>query len=190
MSGPAVVHTVGHSTRSVEELIALLERAGVRALIDVRRFPGSRRHPHFGGAPLAAALGGRGIAYVHEPDLGGRRDPRPGSPNTAWRVAGFRGYADHMATPAFARALERVRAKAAEGGAAVMCAEAVPWRCHRQLIADALAFAGVEVLHLIGTGDCRRHEPNPAARVLPDGVIVYAGDPDHAQKPLFGPGGL
>ena len=181
----AVVHTVGHSTRTADALLALLAGAGVKTLFDVRRFPGSRRHPQFGSAALAAALEAKGIAYVHEPDLGGRRDPRPDSPNTAWRVAGFRGYADHMASPEFALELARVKAAAADGPVAVMCAEAVPWRCHRQLIADALVAAGMTVLHLIAPGDARPHALNPAARPAAGGALVYPGDPDHPQKRLF-----
>ena len=185
MSGAPVVHTVGHSTRTAEELLALLAGAGVKTLVDVRRFPGSRRHPQFGSAALAAALDAKGIAYVHEPDLGGRRHPRPDSPNTAWRVAGFRGYADHMASQEFARALARVKTAAGEGAVAVLCAEAVPWRCHRQLIADALTASGVTVLHLIARGDVRAHALHPAARPAANGVLVYPGDPDHPQKRLF-----
>ncbi len=185
MSGPPVVHTVGHSTRTADELLALLGGAGVKTLFDVRRFPGSRRHPQFGSAALAASLAEKGIAYAHEPDLGGRRNPRPDSPNTAWRVAGFRGYADHMASPEFARALGRVKVAAGAGTVAVLCAEAVPWRCHRQLIADALTADGVTVLHLIAPGDVRPHALNPAARRAAAGVLVYPGDPDHPQGRLF-----
>jgi uncharacterized protein (DUF488 family) len=177
-----VIFTVGHSTRSQEELIAILREAGVELLVDVRRFPGSRRHPQFGKEALRAGLTEAGIAYRHEPDLGGRRDPRPDSPNTVWRVAAFRGYADHMASPEFRAALERLIAPAA-GPAAVMCAEAVPWKCHRQLIADALVARGVEVVHLLGLGQRQAHALNPAAVVGPDGVLIYPAPPKFSAPP-------
>jgi uncharacterized protein (DUF488 family) len=168
-----VIFTVGHSTRPQEELIALLKEAGVALLVDVRRFPGSRRHPQFGKEALRAALAREAIGYRHEPDLGGRRDPRPGSPNTAWRVAAFRGYADHMASPEFRSALERLVAEPS-APAAVMCAEALPWKCHRQLIADALVARGVEVVHLLAPGQRQVHVLNPAAVLHGDGTVVYA----------------
>jgi len=167
-----VIFTVGHSTRPQEELVAILREAGVGLLVDVRRFPGSRRYPQFGKEALRAGLAAAGIAYRHEPDMGGRRDPRPDSPNTAWRVAAFRGYADHMASPEFRAALERLWAPA-PGPAAVMCAEAVPWRCHRQLIADALVARGVEVVHLLAPGRRQAHVLNPAATAAADGSVVY-----------------
>ena len=168
-----MIFTVGHSTRSQEELIAILREAGVELLVDVRRFPGSRRYPQFGKEALRAGLAAAGISYRHEPDMGGRRDPRPDSPNTAWRVAAFRGYADHMASPEFRAALERLSAPAA-GPAAVICAEAVPWKCHRQLIADALVARGVEVVHLLAPGRRQPHVLNPAATVGADGMLIYA----------------
>jgi len=178
---PSVL-TIGHSTRTLAEFLARLEEFEVTTLVDVRRFPGSRRYPHFGGPALAQALSGVGIAYVHEPDLGGRRDPAPASPNTAWRVAAFRGYADHMATPGFRAGLERVLAQAEKGQPVMMCAEAVPWRCHRQLIADALVARGIAVRHILGAGQERAHELNPSARPSADGVLVY---PATAQRPLI-----
>jgi uncharacterized protein (DUF488 family) len=170
-----VIFTVGHSTRSQEELIAILKEAGVERLVDVRRFPGSRRHPQFGKEALRAGLAAAGIAYRHEPDLGGRRDPRPDSLNTAWRVAGFRGYADHMASPEFRAAVERLAAGSSLP-TAVMCAEALPWKCHRQLIADALVARGIEVVHLLAPGQRQAHVLNPSAAVGLDGVLVYASD--------------
>ena len=173
MSSPPRVWTIGHSTRALAELLALLAEFEVTTLVDVRRFPGSRRYPHFSGPALSRALSGVAIAYAHEPDLGGRRDPVPGSPNGAWRVAAFRGYADHMATPALRAGLLRVLAQAEEGRPVIMCAEAVPWRCHRQLIADALVARGVTVRHILGPGQERAHELNPRARPGPDGVLVY-----------------
>ena len=172
MAAPGVL-TVGHSTRTFEELLALLRERDVTTLVDVRRFPGSRRHPQFNAPRLARALEEAGLAYIHEPDLGGRREPRADSPNTAWRLASFRGYADHMATAAFRDALERVHESAARERPAVMCAEAVPWRCHRQLIADALVARGTPVTHILGPGQVRVHELNPSARVSADGLVVY-----------------
>jgi uncharacterized protein (DUF488 family) len=167
-----VIFTVGHSTRGQEELVAILNDAGVELLVDVRRFPGSRRHPHFGQEALRSGLVRAGIAYRHEPDLGGRRPLRPDSPNTAWRVAGFRGYADYMASPAFQSGLQRLIAQQ-EIPTVVMCAEALPWKCHRQLIADALVARGIEVVHLLGPGQRQAHALNRAAVVGADGVVVY-----------------
>ena len=169
----STIYTIGHSTRTAEELLDLLGEHGVRLLVDVRRYPGSRRHPQFGRDALEAALAGRGIDYLHEPDLGGRRAALPDSPNKAWRVEAFRGYADHMGTPVFERALERLIALGAERPAAILCAEAVPWRCHRRLIADALTARGVEVRHILAPGKSELHALHPDARVLPGGRLVY-----------------
>jgi uncharacterized protein (DUF488 family) len=179
------LYTVGHSTRTSEELLALLGGAGVRRLVDVRRQPGSRRHPRFAQAALRQALARADIAYAHEPDLGGRRDPRAGSPNTAWRHAAFRGYADHMATPAFQEALDRTLRAAAEAPSAVLCAEALPERCHRQLIADAAVLAGFEVVHLIGPAASRPHGLHRAAHRRPDGTLVY---PSPGEQAVLFPG--
>jgi uncharacterized protein (DUF488 family) len=169
------VYTVGHSTRPIEEFLALLEENGVRLLVDVRRYPVSRRYPQFTGAALAESLAGAGIGYHHEAALGGHREPRPGSPNTALRAAAFRGYADHMSTPAFRDALARLQEKAAAQRTAFMCAEADPQRCHRQLAADALVARGTPVLHILGPGRVRAHALHPAARPTPEGGIVYGG---------------
>lgn len=129
---PGTLWTIGHSTRSIEDLLALLAGYRIERLMDVRRYPGSRRLPHFGQTELAAVLAAAGIGYTHEPDLGGRRAAQTGpSPNGAWRNASFRAYADHMATPAFRAALDRVLGSASEHRTVVMCAEAVPWTCHR-----------------------------------------------------------
>jgi len=166
-----VIFTVGHSTRAQAELIAMLKEAGVALLVDVRRFPGSRRHPQFGKERLRAALAAEGIGYRHEPDLGGRREPRADSPNTAWRVATFRGYADHMASGEFRAALDRLLTEPLR--AAVMCAEALPWKCHRQLIADALVARGVEVVHLLAPGRRQPHVLHPAAVAGPESILVY-----------------
>ena len=160
-----MVLTIGHSTRTLEAFVALLRVHGVRAVVDVRRFPGSRRVPWFGGTALAGALAELGIAHHHEPDLGGRRRARSDSDNGAWRNEAFRGYADHMQSAVFADGLERLLARAAELPTAILCAEAVPWRCHRTLIADALVARGEEVRHILGTDPPRRHELSPHAHV-------------------------
>jgi len=174
-TGVTRCYTIGHSTRPLPEVLELLQAHGVTRLVDVRRFPGSRRNPQYGGEVLADALADAGIAYIHEPGLGGRRPARPESLNTYWRDAGFRGYADYMSTPEFATALHALEALAAEGVTALMCAEAVPWRCHRQLVADALVAGGHEVAHIIGRGEVRPHVLNPAARVGPGGALTYPG---------------
>jgi uncharacterized protein (DUF488 family) len=170
-----VVHTIGHSTRTFPELLALLRAHAIRAVADVRRHPGSRRHPQFARDALAAALGDEGIAYAWLPALGGRRRARPDSPHVGWRVAAFRGYADHMETPEFERGLADLLAFAARRPTAVLCAEAVPWRCHRQLIADALVARGVEVRHVVGPAGPARHAL-PAFARLEGARIVYDGE--------------
>ncbi len=172
-----VVHTVGHSTRELAAFLGLLRIHGIRRLVDVRRYPASQRHPHFAREALAAALRADGLEYHHEADLGGRRTGRPDSPHTAWRSPSFRAYADHMETPAFGAALGRLMALGREVPTAILCAEAVPWRCHRQLIADALVARGVEVRHILGPGPAEPHALHPAARVGADGRLVYAGPP-------------
>lgn len=168
-----LVHTVGHSTRGIQDLIALLREAGVQLLVDVRRFPVSRRHPQFGKDRLSESLGAAGIGYQHEERLGGHRTPRAGSPNTAWREDAFRGYADHMASADFGSAVEQLVLRAAKTSVAVMCAEGDPGRCHRQLLSDVLSARGAEVRHILAPGRVEPHVMNPAARVLPDGSLVY-----------------
>ena len=162
----------------------MLTEHGIRVLVDVRRYPASRRHPQFGREALAASLIRAGIEYVHEPDLGGRRTARPDSQHTAWRVEAFRGYADHMESAEFAAALERLMRRAAGTPTAILCAEAVPWRCHRRLISDALVARGIEVLHILGPGHAAPHELDANARVLPGGRLLYAG-PAEDQPSLF-----
>jgi uncharacterized protein (DUF488 family) len=186
MGEPRTVYTIGHSTRTLEEFTSLLKEHGVELLVDVRRFPGSRRHPQFGGAALAAALGEAGIAYRHAEALGGRRSSDAGaaSPNTAWRNAAFRAYADYMATPEFHRALARLMELAEERTTAVMCAEAVPWRCHRRLITDALLVRGVPVADITGPGAAHPARLSEHAVVLPSGDLVYPAAPA-AQEDLF-----
>jgi uncharacterized protein (DUF488 family) len=157
--------TIGHSTRTLDEFVELLHANKVDLVADVRTAPGSRRLPHFAKAALAAALELTGIAYVHLPELGGLRKVKGASINTGWRNAGFRGYADYMQTNAFEAGLAHLMALAEQHSLAIMCAEAVPWRCHRSLIADALTARGVEVLEIIGRQQPRLHSMTPFARV-------------------------
>ena len=169
----AVVYTVGHSTRSLSELVEVLEGARARELIDVRSVPRSRRHQHFDRAALARTLPARGIAYHHEPALGGFRRARRDSPNRGWDHAAFQGYADHMASEEFRSALGRLQARARERVACIMCAEAPWWRCHRRMIADALVVEGWQVLHLGLGPEPRAHELTPFAVVGDDGALTY-----------------
>jgi uncharacterized protein (DUF488 family) len=169
----AAVYTIGHSTRSADELLALLHEADIRLLADVRAFPSSRRHPQFNRDALAKWLPEAGIQYTHLPGLGGRRDPVPGSPNGGWRERAFQGYADHMASGEFREAFAELEAAARETPTAIMCAEAVWWRCHRRLISDALVARGWRVEHLgIGSGHSV-HELPPFAVVGNDGLVRY-----------------
>lgn len=178
----ARIWTAGHSTRSLEEFLELLAGPGIELVADVRRYPGSRRHPQFGRERLEAGLAAAGVAYRHLPALGGRRSPDPESPNTAWRNAAFRAYADHLGSAEFAAGLEELETAARERRTAVVCAEAVPWRCHRRLIADALTVRGWEVVHLLAPGREEVHALHPDAVV--DGArITY---PASRQVGLFG----
>ena len=170
------LYSVGHSTRTTEELLSLLAEHSIVHLVDVRRFPGSRRHPHFGRDALSGSLAEAGVGYRHAPELGGHRKPLPDSPNSGWRNDSFRGYADHMATREFADGLGELMREAGNRRSVILCAEAVPWRCHRNLLADALVTRDWEVLHIIGPGTVRRHELNPMAVRHPGG-IVYPGGP-------------
>jgi len=163
--GRAHVLAVGHSTRPIEELVELLQGAAVATLADVRTIPRSRANPQYEGGALSRALAAAGIVYAHLPALGGLRRARKDSPNGGWRNASFRGYADHMSTPEFEEGLVQLRTLAREGPVAIMCAEAVPWRCHRSLIADALLARGVVVQHIVGRGRTRPHRLTPFARI-------------------------
>src|SRR5262249_16794571 len=169
------VYTLGHSTRTADDFLALLDAHAIRGIADVRRFPASRRHPHFAREPLAKMLGAKGIRYDWLPALGGRRAARPDSPHVAWREPGFRGYADYMDSTEFRDGLAALLALAAARPTAVMCAEAVPWRCHRQLIADALTVRGITVLHVIDAGPPRPHALSAIARRDGDRIVYDAG---------------
>lgn len=170
--------TIGHSTRSLEEFLHLLHAEGIRLLADVRAFPYSRRHPQFNTDVLPRSLQDAGIDYRHVPKLGGRRKGAPGSLNVGWRNAGFRGYADYMQTPQFAQGLEELIEIAQRQPIAIMCAEAVPWRCHRSLVADAMVARGWSVLDIVGAGKIQRHVLPSWARVQ-DGRVSYPGPVTH-----------
>jgi uncharacterized protein (DUF488 family) len=168
------IYTIGHSTHAFDEFVALLNAHGVAQLADVRSIPRSRRHPHFSGERLSVALPPIGIAYCHMPQLGGMRKPRPDSTNTGWRHPGFRGYADYLATPAFEEGLAGLLTWARDRPTAVMCAEAVWWRCHRQLIGDALIARDVEVRHITSGVAAERHELTAFGRIE-EGRVTYPG---------------
>ena len=169
--------TVGHGTLNADTLAGLLAAAGVQLVVDVRRYPGSRRHPHTGREAMTSWLADTGLAYRWEPDLGGRRVARPGSPNTGLRNPQFRGYADHMGSTAFRAALERLLADAARQPAAVLCAETLWWRCHRRLLADAaVLLGGADVRHLGHDGRLADHELTPGVRRAGEAVLYDAGE--------------
>lgn len=157
----------------MDELVALLEPAGVERLVDIRTVPRSRRHPQFNTDSLSESLPARGIDYQHLPALGGFRRPRPGSPNRAWQEPMFQGYADYMATPEFAAGLEQLEQSGHELPTAIMCAEAQWWRCHRRLVADALLARGWRVFHLGLRRDPVEHELTPFAVVGPEATLTY-----------------
>lgn len=167
-----ILFTVGHSNRTFEELLSLLEAHGVARLIDVRTAPGSRRNPELRKDQLAGLLHEQGIEYRHMPELGGFRKPRPESPNMVWRNASFRGYADYMGTPEFEAGLARLIDLIDPVQTAIMCAEAVPWRCHRSLIADALVARGTPVEHIVSEKRRDPHRITPFARVE-GGRVTY-----------------
>jgi len=168
------IWTIGHSTRTIDKFISLLEEHGIKSLADVRLLPGSRRYPQFDKETLADSLAKLGICYEHFPELGGRRKPREDSPNTAWRNESFRGYADYMETEDFDKGVKRLLHLAADAGpTAIMCAEAVWWRCHRSLISDYLKARGIEVMHILDANKAEPHPYTSAARMA-NGKLSYA----------------
>jgi uncharacterized protein (DUF488 family) len=173
-----IVSTVGHSTRPIEDFLALLERERIERLVDVRAFPGSRRYPQYNHEGLARSLANAGVEYLHRPALGGRRRPPKDALPSAWRNEGFRGYAAYMRTPEFHAALDELIARAAERRTTIMCSEAVPWRCHRTLISDALTARGVTVEHILDTATSR-HKLTSFA-VVHDGEVTYPAPSDYA----------
>jgi uncharacterized protein (DUF488 family) len=167
------IWTIGHSTRSSEEFLAALGAHGIQTVVDVRRFPGSRRLPQFGSAALESALAEHGMGYRWIGALGGRRQADPASPNDGWRHPAFRAYADHMATEEFAAGLFELELIASGSRSAIMCAEALWWRCHRRLIADALTSLGYEVRHIRDASETEVHRLAPPAAIV-GGVLTYA----------------
>jgi uncharacterized protein (DUF488 family) len=170
----SIIYSIGHSTHTTDVFATLLQRHGVVQVADVRTVPRSRRHPQFSRETLPDWLAARGLVYRHFPGLGGLRRPRPDSPNTAWQHPSFRGYADHMATDEFRRSVDELAVWAAPASTAVMCAEALWWRCHRRLLADALVMRGWAVSHILASGAASAHEMTPFARIV-DGALLYPG---------------
>jgi len=169
-----MILTVGHSTHPIEEFLGLIEAHGVRQIVDIRTIPKSRRNPQFNSEDLRESLAAREIEYVHLAALGGLRHPRHDSINTAWQNDSFRGYADYMQTPEFDRGVQELIALAENRPTAIMCAEAVPWRCHRSLVADALTARGVAVEHIMSKTSRKPHSYTPFARI--DGPrVTYPG---------------
>ena len=180
--GPLIL-TVGHSTRTLEEFLDLLELHGCGTVVDVRSLPRSRRYPHFNRETLAAGLEARGIAYRHCAPLGGLRRPLDPSVNRGLRNERFRAYADHMQTPGFAEAVDRLIDLARAARCAIMCAEAVPWRCHRSLLADALTARGCRVVHVIDRNRAEEHRLRDGA-VVAGGQVTYPADPGQQRLDL------
>jgi uncharacterized protein (DUF488 family) len=174
-AAPTTIWTIGHSTRRIEEFLSLLAESRIEVIADVRSFPASRKYPQYGKEALATTLAAHSIGYDWYPALGGRRQVLPGSPNTAWRNASFRGYADYMSSPEFAQGLGQLIQRASQARTAIMCAEAVWWRCHRSMIADALSVRDIEVVHIL---DAKHHVVHPMtspARVV-GGTLTYVAD--------------
>ena len=172
MKTQGTIWTIGHSTRSIEDFIALLTSFEIEVLADVRNFPGSKRYPHFNKELLTGSLLDRQIEYVHFKDLGGRRKPVVGSLNTAWRHTAFRGYADYMATPEFQKAIDDLKGIAKHRRTCYMCSEAVWWSCHRSLISDQLKSEGWEVMHIMEKGKATEHPYTKPARIV-NGKLNY-----------------
>ncbi|SRR5690554_5059513 len=182
------VYTIGHSTRPIDAFVALLREHGIATLVDVRTVPRSRRNPQFERERLECSLADAGIEYRHAASLGGLRRPTKSSTNAGWRNASFRGYADHMQTQEFVDAVDALAALAAERTPAIMCAEAVPWRCHRSLIGDALLVRGIEVIDIISETRVTRHTLTRFARV--EGTrITYPPEPSAMGLDPDGPAG-
>jgi uncharacterized protein (DUF488 family) len=168
------IWTIGHSTLSIERFVEALKTFAIQNLADVRSFPGSRRYPQFNKDRLLASLAATGIEYMHLPELGGRRRAKPDSLNMAWHSKTFRGYADYMETEDFRKGIECLLEIARPHRTAIMCAEAVWWRCHRSLIADYLKAEGITVLHILGADKSDEHQFTSAARII-DGKLSYRG---------------
>lgn len=181
--GMLTVFTIGHSTRTWKEFLALLRAHGIERVVDVRSIPRSRHNPQFNREALSAKLRGARIGYVHLRSLGGLRHARRDSPNVGWRNASFRGFADYMQTPEFGKGLQRLIVLAKQKKSAILCAEAVPWRCHRSLIADALTVRGIRAAHIVSGKRVQVHTLTPFARVRGD-RILYPCDPRDGAESL------
>jgi uncharacterized protein (DUF488 family) len=169
------IWTIGHSTRPLEDFLGLLANYEIGNIADVRSFPGSRRYPQYGKVALSASLAEHGLGYHWLPALGGRRRASPDSPNTGWRNASFRGYADYMATAEFVQGLQLLIDMASSARTAIMCAEALWWRCHRSLIADALTVRGIEVMHILDAQHSVVHPMTSPARIVHGELSYVAG---------------
>jgi uncharacterized protein (DUF488 family) len=183
MKPSPVIYTIGHSTRSLDELVEMLRAHGVERLVDVRTVPRSRHNPQFNRETLSQSLHNRRLSYRHMKSLGGLRHPQPDSKNLGWRNSSFRGYADYMQTPEFAEAIDELIELAKEKPTAIMCAEAVPWRCHRSLIGDALVARGIEVQDIMCPTSAMPHVLNPMAKVRQQ-MVSYPKEVG-VQKELF-----
>ncbi|RNI33857.1 DUF488 domain-containing protein [Hanamia caeni] len=168
-----IIYTIGHSTHTLEEFIAMLKSFNIELLADIRSFPGSRKFPHFNKENLPASLAENNIEYIHLKNLGGRRKVNPESCNTGWRVAAFRGYADYMETENFEKAIKELEQIASEKRVAYMCAEAVWWRCHRSLVSDYLKHNGWTVLHIMGVNKSTEHPYTAPAKIM-NGKLNYS----------------
>jgi len=167
-----IIKSIGHGTKSLKELISMLKEANVEALIDVRSIPRSSHNPQFNKETIAEALTKEGILYIHLPEAGGLRHPKKDSPNKGWKNESFRGFADYMATANFLASLDQIIEIGKEKSAALMCAETLPWRCHRFLIADALMLRGIEVVHILSKGKEKKHLLTPWCQIK-NGIVTY-----------------
>jgi uncharacterized protein (DUF488 family) len=175
MQQAKVIWTIGHSTRTLEEFIAMLQSFQIELVADIRSYPGSKRFPQFNKEALELSLPEKGINYIHLRELGGRRKVSPDSINTGWRVAAFRGYADHMDTETFKHGIEKLEGLAEKQRTAYMCSEAVWWRCHRSLVSDYLKVQGWTVMHILSIAKAEEHPYTSPAKVV-NGILNYAKD--------------
>lgn len=172
MPDQKIIWTIGHSTHSLDEFVAMLKSFDIQLLADVRSYPGSRKYPQFNKENLRESIPAHGIEYIHIPKLGGRRKVDPDSDNIAWRHPAFRGYADYMETPEFTEGMEELIVHAAKKRTAYMCSEAVWWRCHRSLISDYLKIRGWKVMHIMAAGKESEHPFTSAAEIV-EGQLHY-----------------
>ncbi len=167
------IFTIGHSTRTLDELVKMLTSFSIELLVDIRSLPGSRKFPQFNKENLEATIPLYGIEYLHMRDLGGRRKALPVSHNMGWRLAAFRGYADYMETPGFLEAIKKLEKQATKKRVAYMCSEAVWWRCHRSLVSDYLKLKGWKVMHIMAIGKAEEHPYTSPAKII-DGKLDYS----------------